>query len=141
MRSHTTRILLALLVLILGVIAAQHFMRIARARADAAAPAIDRKLLGTWEDNLSGTPVDYTLVADGTFYIANTPEYWAAGTWKFANGTLSLLAKEGSHSVEVGKTIDLPVLYNDEAVLIVKIQQAKGEEDEKDFLMTFHKVK
>ncbi len=139
-RKSILRILFTAFLLTIAIASAHHFFAVTPVKADPT-PGADRKLVGTWEDSVSGTPVDYTLAPDGTFYLASVPDYWAIGTWKIDTGILTLTAKEGSKSVEIGKPINWPVLFNDDSILVVKIEQAKGEENEKDFLMTFKRVK
>ena len=107
MRGRHTRIVLALVVISLGVVAAMQLIHPPRVQADALPAVIDRKLVGTWEIVAGTSHFDLTLAGDGQFYRTDNETSWAVGVWKSANGILTLTSKDGSKDEQdnIGRAI------------------------------------
>jgi len=144
MHSRMTPILVTFTAVILLAVVAMHAIRPAPVQAQALPVGIDPKLVGTWEFTAEGLNADYTLAADGQFYrTGHALGSWATGTWKAANNVITLVSKDGSKDEQdnIGRPNDLSVVFVNEIVMVAKAQHNQGEENEKDYLVTFHKVK
>jgi len=144
MRRRTTQVFVTFVTVCLLVFFAMHSIHPSGVQAQAVAAGVDAKLVGTWEFSADALNTDYTLAPDGQFYrTGNALGSWAIGNWKSANGVITLVSKSGSKDEQdnIGRPNDLSVLFVNDAVLVVKAQHNQGEENEKDYLVTFHKVK
>ena len=107
-------------------------------------PAAGHRLeTGHWEISALGFHDDLTLTNDGQYFRTDNANSWATEIWKSTNGVLTLTSKDGSKDEQndIGRPKDLTVLFNDDVVFVAKAQHNQGEEYEKDYFITFHKVK